>query len=77
MKVREYSEIVFTYFVMSAFFALLALGLLYPCHPSTIAGSVFWLFAVLPVWMIGEGIGSIFINDKVGKFIRCQYVIGK
>lgn len=55
---------------MSAFFSLLALALLYPIHPVTVAGSIFWFLAVLPIYIIGEGITSLFVNEKVGRFIN-------
>ena len=68
--VKKYAEKVFLYLTISAFLALFSLALLYPYHPVTLLGGLFWSFAVLPIWMIGEGVGSIFINDKIGKFIN-------
>ena len=70
MKVRKYSEIVFLYLAISTFFALLALVILYPWHPVTLVGGFFWLLTVLPIWVIGEGIMSVFVNDRTGKFIN-------
>ena len=70
MMIKKYADFVFVYLAMSAFFALLALALFYPYHPVTFVGGIFWYFGVLPILMIGEGIGSIFINYKVGKFIN-------
>jgi len=52
MKIRKYSKIIFFYLAINTFFALLALAMLYPWHPVTFIGGVFWLFSVLPIWIV-------------------------
>lgn len=68
--IKRLAGVAICYLGMSAFLALLALALFYPHHPVTFVGGIFWFFAALPIWMIGEGIGLVLMNEKISRFIN-------
>jgi hypothetical protein len=66
---RRTIEFIWIYLVASVFYGLFALMLAFPFHPVTVLGWFLWFLAALPVAMVGEAIGSITFNARIGKAI--------
>lgn len=58
------------YLLASGMAGLLGLLLLYPYHPSTWLGGALWFLGVLPILVAIEGLGGLFITNKVSRAIN-------
>ena len=67
---RKFVAFLCIYLAINSVFAVFALALLYPFHPVTIAGSITWFLAVLPISILGEWLGGIVFGQQAGKFIN-------
>lgn len=57
------------YLLASGVFGLIGLLLLYPYHPTTWLGGALWFLGVLPLLAAAEGLGGLFMTEKVSRAI--------